>query len=101
MNTANKTCIAGSAAVGIALALIVSCSRQTHIEARGDPAQTITVAVARATLADLSHDLVLTAEFRPFQEIDVHAIVAGYVKKRSATGSMKVSYWPSWRFQKW
>ncbi len=30
--------------------------------------------------ATLSHDLVLAAEFRPFQEIDVHAKVAGFVK---------------------
>jgi RND family efflux transporter MFP subunit len=66
--------------VGITLTLIVSCSRQPPLEARGDPPQTTTVAVARATLTDLSHDLVLTAEFRPFQEIDVHAKVAGYVK---------------------
>src|SRR5450432_1786901 len=81
MNISNKRCLAETAAVGIAFALIVSCSRQTHIEARGDPTQITTVAVARATFADLSHDLVLTAEFRPFQEIDVHAKVAGYVKK--------------------
>ncbi len=81
MNISNKRCFAETAAAAIALALIISCSRQIQVEARGDPAQIITVAVARATLADLSHDLVLTAEFRPFQEIDVHAKVAGYVKK--------------------
>jgi RND family efflux transporter MFP subunit len=39
-----------------------------------------TVAVAQATTEDLSHDLVLTAEFRPFQEVDLMAKVAGYVK---------------------
>jgi RND family efflux transporter MFP subunit len=77
----NKNCIAMMATLGFSLALIVSCSRQIHIEARGDPAQTTTVAVAKAVLSDLSHDLILTAEFRPFQEIDVHAKVAGYVKK--------------------
>ena len=38
------------------------------------------VAVARAGLADLSKTVVLTAEFHPFQEIEVHAKVAGYVK---------------------
>jgi len=39
------------------------------------------VAVARATPADLSKTVVLTAEFRPYQEIEVHAKVAGYVKE--------------------
>lgn len=38
------------------------------------------VAVAKAVTEDLSHGVVLTAEFRPFQEIDVMAKVAGYVK---------------------
>lgn len=39
------------------------------------------VAVARAAPANLSKTVVLTAEFRPFQEIEVHAKVAGYVKQ--------------------
>jgi RND family efflux transporter MFP subunit len=39
------------------------------------------VAVARAGPADLSKSVVLTAEFRPYQEIEVHAKVAGYVKQ--------------------
>jgi biotin carboxyl carrier protein len=37
--------------------------------------------VIKAKHEDLSRELVLTAEFRPFQEIDVHAKVAGFVKK--------------------
>src|SRR5439155_13315796 len=40
-----------------------------------------TVAVAKATVEDISRGIVLTAEFRPFQEIDVMAKIAGYVKK--------------------
>ena len=59
MNIPNKRCFAKTAVAGITLTLIVSCSRQTHIEARGDPPQTATVAVARATRTDLSHDLIL------------------------------------------
>ena len=39
------------------------------------------MAVAKAARADLSQALTLEAEFRPFQEIDVHAKVAGYLKK--------------------
>ena len=39
-----------------------------------------TVAVVRVDRADLSRTLTLAAEFRPFQEVDIHAKVAGYVK---------------------
>jgi RND family efflux transporter MFP subunit len=39
------------------------------------------VAVARVKTANLSRDLVLTAEFKPFQEIEVMAKVAGFVKQ--------------------
>ncbi|HEY7287691.1 MAG TPA: efflux RND transporter periplasmic adaptor subunit [Vicinamibacterales bacterium] len=39
-----------------------------------------TVAVAKAESTELSRTLTLAAEFRPFQEIDVHAKVAGYLK---------------------
>ncbi len=39
------------------------------------------MAVVKATRADLSSDLVLTAEFEPFQEIDVMAKVSGYIKE--------------------
>ncbi len=39
-----------------------------------------TVAVARVTVADLSRKITLTAEFRPYQEVEVMAKVSGYVK---------------------
>lgn len=45
------------------------------------PADIPTVAVARVTTEDLSTGLALTAEFRPFQEVDVMAKVAGFVKE--------------------
>jgi RND family efflux transporter MFP subunit len=44
-------------------------------------AEVPTVAVAKATAADLSRSVKLTAEFKPFQEIDVMAKVSGYVKE--------------------
>ena len=40
-----------------------------------------TVAVVQATRADLSSDLILTAEFEPFQEVDVMAKVSGYIRE--------------------
>ncbi len=49
--------------------------------ADADAMQTPTVVVARVTRGTLAKTLDLPAEFRPFQEIDVHAKVAGYIKK--------------------
>ncbi|HXI38753.1 MAG TPA: efflux RND transporter periplasmic adaptor subunit [Bryobacteraceae bacterium] len=64
-----------------ALVCLGGCGRKDAAEAKGDPPRAVTVAVAKAKHEDLSRELVLTAEFRPFQEIDVHAKVAGFVKK--------------------
>ena len=43
-------------------------------------AATPTVPVATAEPANLENNLVLSAEFRPFQEVDVMAKIAGYVR---------------------
>jgi RND family efflux transporter MFP subunit len=40
-----------------------------------------TVAVAEVTTENLSRHLALTAEFKPYQEVDVMAKVAGYIKQ--------------------
>ena len=45
------------------------------------PSEITTVAVAKVSTEDLSHGMVLTAEFKPFQEVDVMAKVAGYIKQ--------------------
>src|SRR5215510_3234595 len=39
-----------------------------------------TVAVVKAVTGNLAQTLAVAAEFRPFQEIDIHAKVAGYLK---------------------
>jgi RND family efflux transporter MFP subunit len=57
----------------------VSCSKQQTAAASAPDIPT--VAVAKVTSEDLSRNLVLTAEFKPFQEIDVMAKVAGYIKE--------------------
>src|SRR5215467_10200535 len=67
------------AAVG-PLLFALGCSRNLQTEAKSDPAAPV-APVARVATADLSRQVALTAEFRPFQEIDVHAKVAGYLKK--------------------
>lgn len=43
--------------------------------------EAITVAVTKVLQEDLSQTLTLAAEFRPEQEIDLHAKVAGYVRE--------------------
>src|SRR4051812_9402834 len=68
--------------VALAAALLSSCSRQPAVQASGTEASDVpTVAVARVETQDLSHGLVLTAEFKPYQEVDVMAKVAGYIKQ--------------------
>jgi RND family efflux transporter MFP subunit len=42
-----------------------------------------TVAVTHPSREDLSRSVSLTAEFRPYQEVDIHAKVSGYVKEIS------------------
>lgn len=70
----------GSAAI-IAL-LLASCSpkSQTVEATETSESEAQAVAVAKASIQDMSHQLTLTAEFKPFQEVDVMAKVAGYVK---------------------
>jgi RND family efflux transporter MFP subunit len=45
--------------------------------------QPISVAVVKVTRADLSEAMSVEAEFRPYQEVDLHAKVAGYLDKIS------------------
>jgi multidrug efflux pump subunit AcrA (membrane-fusion protein) len=61
--------------------LTASCAREgtaTAVSAASEPPR---VAVARVTRANLSRDVALTAEFEPFQEIDVMAKVSGYIRE--------------------
>jgi RND family efflux transporter MFP subunit len=71
--------------IAVLLAILeLSCgsrSEAAKTEPTASSAAPPIVAVARAGLADLSKTVVLTAEFHPFQEIEVHAKVAGYVKE--------------------
>jgi RND family efflux transporter MFP subunit len=77
---APKTSFAVLTVITAAL-LTNACSRSTPVEARTSKApDAATVAVAKATLEDLSRGMVLTAEFKPYQEVDIMAKVAGYVK---------------------
>src|SRR3954447_3019021 len=62
--------------------LAAGCSKHDAVQASEvKPADIPTVAVAKAAPEDLSHGLVMTAEFKPYQEVDVMAKVAGFVKQ--------------------
>ncbi len=67
-------------AVVATLLVATGCSRDFHTEAKSEPPAPV-VPVAKVARADLARQVALTAEFRPYQEIDVHAKVAGYLKK--------------------
>jgi RND family efflux transporter MFP subunit len=58
---------------------LVSCQRAS---APGDTtSDVVSVAVTRVHRADLAHTVDLTAEFLPWQEVEIHAKVAGFVKQ--------------------
>jgi RND family efflux transporter MFP subunit len=69
------------AAGALALPLLTSCSRRDVEASAPKGAEAPTVPIARAAAEDLSRGLVMTAEFKPYQEVDVMAKVAGYIKK--------------------
>lgn len=56
-----------------------SCTRPAKTAVRAD-SEIPSVSVARVQRQDLQRDLVLSAEFRPYEEVDLHAKVAGYLK---------------------
>jgi len=54
---------------------------ETGAKAATETVKAVTVAVTKVTRANLAADLSIEAEFRPYQEIDLHAKVAGYLDK--------------------
>jgi RND family efflux transporter MFP subunit len=70
-----------TAAILSSTTAITSCARGGGAEMTQVAADVPTVAVVKAARADVSTDLVLTAEFAPFQEVDVMAKVSGYIKQ--------------------
>lgn len=60
--------------------MLSSCSGSRPSEVKADAAPPA-VSVAKVTRETLTRELVLAAEFRPYQEVDLHAKVAGYLKQ--------------------
>jgi RND family efflux transporter MFP subunit len=65
----------------VPLLLVASCARNGGAAAVSAPVETPRVAVGKVTRTDLSSDLALTAEFEPFQEVDLMAKVSGYIRQ--------------------
>ena len=57
----------------------------------GEDSTVRVAAVALATHTALEHSITLSGEFRPFQVVDVHAKVAGYIRKISVDVGDKVT----------
>ena len=79
--TRDRCRLCTAAILVLVAAPITSCSRSGAADTFQKPMAAPTVAVVKATRADLSSDLVLTAEFEPYQEIDVMAKVSGYIRQ--------------------
>jgi RND family efflux transporter MFP subunit len=73
--TSKQIVMAAMAMAAVAAGL--GCARSRAAAAGDEPPAVSVVKIGRG---DLSQTLTLAAEFRPFQEIEVHAKVAGYVK---------------------
>lgn len=76
----NRMTVIGVAAGVVSGAVWVGLARSGPRTATAAAAQPPSVSVAVIARGDLSQTLTLAAEFRPYQEIEVHAKVAGYVK---------------------
>jgi RND family efflux transporter MFP subunit len=70
------------AALLSAVMIGLSSCAQTHAanESAANASARPLVPVAKAARADLANEVVLTAEFEPFQQVDVMAKVSGYVR---------------------
>jgi RND family efflux transporter MFP subunit len=68
------------ALITIALAACAGSACSRSRAAAADAVDMPAVAVAKVVKDDIAQSLTIAAEFRPFQEIEVHAKVAGYLK---------------------
>ena len=71
------------AAMSLMVLLATGCGSEKGAAAKsqaGTDAKATPVAVARVVREDLARQLELSAEFRPYQEIEIHAKVSGFLK---------------------
>lgn len=82
---------ATAAVVGTMIAGGIAGVACTRPRAAAQTPERPTASVAKAVRGDLVQTLTLAAEFRPYQEIEVHAKVAGYVKSINVDVGDRVS----------
>lgn len=80
-----KRWIAGGAILGVAALLVWiwmgrASSQAGTPSAQADDPAAVPAAVVAARRASISNTLKIAGEFKPFQDVDVHAKVAGYIK---------------------
>src|SRR5487761_129735 len=62
------------------LASTAACSQQGASAKAAQFGRNVSAPVVRVARRDLSNDLEVASEFMPYQDIDVHAKVSGYIK---------------------
>jgi len=77
--TRTQTCIV-LCVIAVAGSAAAACSRASARTTDRPQAEIPTVAAAKVVRGDIAQVLTVTAEFRPYQEVELHAKVAGYVK---------------------
>lgn len=70
--------------------LLIGCGDKGAGTVRAETEKVPLVPVARVGRQDLARELEVAAEFRPFQEVELHAKVAGYLKSISVDVGDKV-----------
>jgi len=71
-------------ALAAILAVLTACGRSAKVSADGGatvPSESVNVGVVPVTVRSMAQNLSISSELVPFQEIDVYAKVAGYVKQ--------------------
>jgi RND family efflux transporter MFP subunit len=81
MKSKRKYLFALAALVLVSIVVALSFSGRKAKASQGDDSQARPVAVALAERKPLDNSVTLSGDFRPFQEVDVHAKVAGYIQK--------------------
>lgn len=72
----------GLLAVGVVVGMAIHGFSGHKAQASAeDPSSLPTVGVQLATRGPIRSSITLSGEFRPFQEVDVHAKIAGYIRK--------------------
>src|SRR5262249_8403384 len=81
--------IVGVLAVGV-VSIPIWRATTTHARPSSASEASVAAAVARVTRSGISRELVCQAELRPYQEVDLHAKVAGFLKSISVDIGDKV-----------